>query len=335
MEAADGDVTLTFSAYAIQKTPFNDPVKAYTQETVSTAAELLTALEEGTAVTLSEDMSISAADLNSVSEDVFINLDGNTLTITGTAVVADSDNAITITNGDIDYSGNNTVAFSVQEGGNITLDSVTVTTENSSTATTIVNVEAGIEAAEINIVDSTLESSGYYVVSTNAGSPYSGNDVVINIENSTLTVTDGLDSYNDSCGVLFNINGTLNVTDSTITGERQGMIVRQGTANITDSTIATTGEYTGGAYYLDSTWKSGNEVPMAALVAGDRSTAYPDAVVVNLSGVTLSVSDPQGLDIPQLYAAAYNDVTTTITSDTAYDDVVESTDGTTLTITVA
>ncbi|MCD8025520.1 MAG: hypothetical protein LUF33_00930 [Clostridiales bacterium] len=333
------DVTLAFTAYAIQQASFTDAVEAYAQAFIgatvtvggtTTAYSSLTeaiAANEGETVTVSGDSSVSASALNAALQaENTIDLDDNTLTVTGSSSITTNGNELTIENGELIYVGTNTVSIAVEEGDAVTLSDVDMTT------TVPINVEQGTEDAALNIVDTTITSIGNYAVSTNASVIGSGANVVINITNSTLTVEEKVDDDYDSTALLFNIAGTVNITNSTLTAERQGAIIRDGSANITDSTIATTSEYCGGATHLTGRWGSGNEVPMAALVIGDNATAYTDDVTVNISNTTLTAPESTLYSaIPQIYAAANDGTTTTITSDTDYT-ITTQTDGTALTI---
>lgn len=115
---------------------------------------------------------------------------------------------------------------------NTDYSSTDVTSEFDSDGNRIVNCESsivvssGVNSATLTLKDSTINSESYYAVSTNAAVPTSGAEVVVNIENSTLTTTDKHDNNYDSAAILFNIPGTLNITGSTLTGERQGCALR-------------------------------------------------------------------------------------------------------------
>lgn len=318
---ADGyDVQTAGNAYVVYKSGEAVTISGLS---VSNALTALSSMNTG-AVTIeaTEDSSVTGTDLKNAvsSNDVTIDLNGTTLTVTTSNVVL-SDSELCLTDGEVDLSSvtSNALqsAVAVEEGSTLTLENVTLTTCSS------INVESGTENAEINIINSAINSTGYYCVTTNAGVSTSGANVVINIENSVLSVVDGVDSSCDSAAILFNIPGTLNITDSTITGQRQGVIVRCGTANITNTKITTTAEYTGTSYCQSSNWGSSNEVPMAALVVGNRvsSNSYPYAATANLSNVTLTVGTrTDGVLVPAIYAATCG-YSTTITG-ASNDDMV-------------
>ena len=112
------------------------------------------------------------------------------------------------------------------------------------------------------------------------------------------------------------------------------MIVRCGTANIKDSKlVCTAADKSLWAKYDNATWGSGNEVPVAALVAGNRSNAaaYPYDTTCTVSNTTFTLGDGNTGRTP-VYAAAYNGHTTTI-SGVAESDITQSCeDGSTITI---
>ncbi len=325
MAAAGSNVTLSFTAKAIQKDSFDSAIAAYNTQEVSTSATLISTLASGGAAILTANIEVSAAELdNVVDESTIIDLNGNTLTISGTStgytssLNLDSGESMTISNGTLvienEYSNVlNRVSISVSSDSELTLSNVNMTTDAS------IFIPSSTDNATINIINSTITSSNYYAVSTNASDSTSGQSVVINIDNSTLTATNSPDSNGDASAILFNIPGTLNITDSTITGSRHGVIVRCGTANISNSTITSTGTFldsesgtSTNTTRLSGTWGSGNEVPAAALVVGNLTTgSYPYAATASLSNVTLTVSSYSD-EIPAIYAASceYNTIIT-------------------------
>ncbi|MCC8073334.1 MAG: hypothetical protein LIO62_04335 [Clostridiales bacterium] len=287
MEAADGDVTLTFKAYAIQAEPFNDPVKAYTQESVSTVSELLSALSAGHSVTLADDLEIDDLYFYYMfyyaDDGALINLNGNTITVDdayyGAQIGSNTDpKSVTVSNGTIEYTGfpyTSWAAFGVYNGSSLTLDNITAVTDGS-----FVSVSG--DSSTVNITNSDITASGY-AIATNAGSS-SNYGVVINVDDSTL--------YGDGAGICMNVPGTVNVTDSTVTGGRQAVILRAGTANISDSTLANTIiDEDDWAIYDNKNWGSGNSVAVSVITIGNRNGSYAGDAVANLSNVTCEYDD--------------------------------------------
>lgn len=241
------------------------------------------ALEDGH-FKLNADLTITDPDRDFIPADgrtTTIDLDGHTLT-TGEgnlfSVQADGSD-LTITNGDIVVDGPQTTgnSFQVINGGSLTLDNVTLDTER---PIFIIN-----DGSQINIIDSELTIGGYFGISTNANTAENYN-VTINVIRSTITTT-----HEESCTILLNIPGTLNIEDSTLNSKNQAVVVRGGTANITRTTINYNNTFNG--YYDDyytSNWATGNDLPPAALVVGNRSTSsYRYPAVANLTATTFNL----------------------------------------------
>ena len=323
------NIKLSFKAYAIQKAPFNDAVKAYKvkdAEFVSNTETLNNMIKEGIPVTLNQDITLNVNNTDDSTTvqalaNSTINLNGKTLSIINAdkGININDGNSMIITNGTIKWESlNSNPMIALRSNSEVTLQDVIVKTDS------CINVEPGTQPAKLNIVDSTINSSDYYGVSTNAANNETGKTVEINIKNSTINVQENLDTNYDSTAVLFNVPGKLNIVDSDLTSERQAVIVRCGTANITNSVLTTTAQFIGSAFdkYDGSIWGSGNEVPLATLVVGNRSSAnaYPYDATCTLTNTTLNI--PEAASRHQIYAAAYNGHTTTI-----------NTNGTTYTIT--
>ena len=80
----------------------------------------------------------------------------------------------------------------------------------------------------------------------------------------------------DTCTVMINVPGTMNIDNCKIYGGRQVLFVRCGTATVNNSTITLSSAYNDAGKYDNKVWGSGNEVPMGAVVVGNRAdgTAY-------------------------------------------------------------
>lgn len=314
------DLKLTFKAYAIQKAPFNEPVAAWEgkDSVVKTEEELTQAITNGKPVTLSTDMSVDVSTINNVGNSQ-INLNGKTLTIDGsTYMQVANGETISFANGTVNFDNTNPnyISVNVGEGSTVNFDNTEVDMKGKS-----ILVNYGINTATVNVEDSTIYTSDYYCISTNASDLTSGKNVVINVINSSLTADD---PNGDCTAILMNVPGTLTIDNSTITAGRQAVIVRTGTATIKDSTLINTLEYTSAnwAKYDNTGWGSGNEVPVAVLVAGDRATAYPWNTEVTLDNVTLQYNGET--DRAPIYAAAYGGYTTVINGAGDYEVTISS-----------
>ena len=241
-------------------------------------------------VLLTEDISIEHL---SVKHDFEINLGGNKLSITGSASNEVEGASLAISNGDLDISGATSINANLRVGQNssLTLDHVTYTATGAA-------IWSQGQYATVDIISSTITTSGAYGIGTNA-TTNSGNtdnlyrDVEISIVDSTVT-TDSSD--HDNCAVLLNVPGKLTIENSTITGDRNAVIVRAGVATIKDSELILTGDFTPSTEqegYYNGNWGSGNEVPMSVLLIGNRNNTYFADAVCTLSGAMTVKSNQQ------------------------------------------
>lgn len=316
---------LTFSAFAIQKDPFDSAASAYYSSTGgvisaedisegdatgAVKAVLDEAREAGAdSVVITfpeangeEDSEIKVSGLNRLQEEGAItiyDLNGNTLK-TDNSVNLKSGESLIITDGQINC-GQIAIAS----------DSVEFTLKNATASVEDIFVDKGVDKATINIENSTITPTSFYGVSTNAATVGSGKDVIINIVDSTIEVStdDG-----DCTGVLFNIPGTLNIVNSTISGQRQGIIARCGTVNISDSTIKKTSsvkdkDIDGKVDYTTTKWADGNRVVAAPLTIGNYQTqgsnSYAQDAVVTLSNVQIEKEEDD--EIPLVYLGSNSD----------------------------
>ncbi|HIR38784.1 MAG TPA: hypothetical protein IAB90_00220 [Candidatus Coproplasma stercoripullorum] len=175
--------------------------------------------------------------------------------------------------------------------------------------------------AKLNITNCDITTSGVFCVSTNAGSQ-ANYGVTINIAGSSLTAA--AEDYDD-CAVMMNVSGLLNIENSVITGDRQGLFVRAGDATVVGSKIIVTGKWAEGKgegadqYYDGEAWQSGNEAPTAAFVIGNRNGTYFADANVSIDNSTISA--PEGA------TAIYVDATTASqgTSEESYSSNVNIT----------
>lgn len=253
-----------------------------------------TAWAEGTATalpgaengvyTLQEDTTISEWTIGK-NENWVIDLNGKKLEYTGVNSVTVSDGStLTIKNGTLVANGvgtsnaKGTNAFlNIQKGCSVELDTVVLKTNGAA-------LYPQGDTARVTVNGSKVYC-GVYAVSTNAATVDNYN-VVIELKNSTFTTDTGYQNGDgDSCPVLINVPGKLTMDNCTVNGTRQGVLVRGGDATITNCTInlkSTQGldGITGSPLFTDSNgyenknWSSGDEVPMGALIVGNRSNAY-------------------------------------------------------------
>lgn len=260
-------------------------------------AENLPAAVDGV-VTLDKNYKVS-----NLEPDLTYDLNGHTLTYSG-------EESIEIEKGQIltfkdstaspDQIGNGKIVFTQKEslvkgdihpttGGTVNAFNIQIESPNS------VFFPAG-DAAAVN-VDSCKVSAGCYCVGTNAGKTENAG-VKITLTNSTFVAQN---AASDNCPVMINVEGSLKVDNCTITGDRQGVLVRAGEAEINNSTVINTGKYSNDNKYDDDDWGSGNEVPVAAIVVGSHNGKYLDDAIVT---VIDTVIESQKDGIPAIYVDA-------------------------------
>ena len=245
-------------------------------------------------VTLLKDITVSETiKFNSVKE-IVIDLGGNTLKSTATngetgAKVFEpikSDKKLTIKNGNLEATstGVSVSCIKVEAGGEINLNAVNYKTEGT-------GIFVLGEKATVNVLNNSTINAKGFCVSTNAAVE-ANHGVIINLTNSNFEST-------DAAPILVNVPCTFNMTGGTVIGHYQGVIVRGGTAKIDGTTITNTVD-TKENKYLDTTWGDGNNLPQAALVIGNRSTAYQYASDVTLTNCTIN-QNGKAEEVPAIY----------------------------------
>ena len=239
-----------------------------------------------------------------LQDDIIYDLNSHTLTYSGTThEVAEGktltfmDSSVTgnARGGTLELSGvtGTTAAINPQRGATLKVSNITVTCTGSAF------FPQG-DAAKVDVTACDV-TAPIYCVGTNAGSTNNYN-VVITLKNSTF-VSNTADG--DNCAVMINVPGTLNIDNCTITGDRQAVIVRAGTAVITNSDIKTTGNFTGAAtkYHSDA-WKSGNEVPAAALTVGNYQNGPASAYLAEAKVTVTNTKLTAEHGVPAIYTDA-------------------------------
>ena len=270
------------------------PVGVFATDEGNTVANALPDAVDGT-ITLTSDVALS--NWNSVNSDTIIDLANHTLELTEkkTVTVAEG-KRLTIKNGSIvakasGLTGTEAV-FAAEKNATITFDNVQMETTGAAL------FPAG-NAAAVNVLNSYIKA-GTYAVGTNAnvkgGVLEFSNDIKITLKDSQFTSTGYTNNDGDTCTVMINVPGELNVDNCEITGRRQAVLVRGGTANIENSKITLSDPYTGNdaGSYDEKVWGQGNNLPMAALVVGNRvatSGAYKYPAVCTLKKTTVAAPE--------------------------------------------
>lgn len=235
--------------------------------------------------------------LSALEADKTYDLNGHNLTYTGQAVTVSQ----TLTFMDSTKSGESKLSFTGVKGTQSAINPIAGGTVNVKD----IDVECSGSAfypegnaAALNITNSHVKAK-VYCVGTNAGKD-ANYGVAITLKDSTFEATgDG-----DNCPVMINVEGTLNIDNCKIIGERQGVLVRAGAATISNSEITTKGTYTNKEQYYNAAWKPGNEVPAAALTVGNyvngEAGAYKADATVSLENTKVTGEN----EFPAIYVDA-------------------------------
>ena len=251
--------------------------------------------KSGDTVTLLSDATVSGRKFEETA--ITIDLQGHTLTLGGWLSSEINRNAsLTIKNGKVVSTNRATgdkADLIITAGSSIAIDNVEVDTKGSFL------YPCG-DAAHVTVTNSTIRC-GVYAVATNAATVDNYN-IIIDLQDSTFESKYGYQSPadGDSCVICMNVPGVLNMKNCKVMGTRQGVFVRGGNATIEDSTITLTAVNDSSLYgtpeqYINSNWGGGDEVPMAALVVGNRvaeNGSYKYPATCNLRNVT--VTAPEG-----------------------------------------
>lgn len=157
------------------------------------------------------------------------------------------------------------------------------------------------DACEVILDDCKIIAAGFGVATNKTSST----NIHIKVSDTKISQIAGSDGFT---GVMINVPGLLEVDNSEITGDYQGIIVRGGTAVIADSVITHTEEsWAAWGYTTDShaamgnKWLEGNNVNLAALTVGNRNNEYyPGPSKVTLINTKVIGS----ADWPAIYAYA-------------------------------
>ena len=302
-------------------------IDATTPYDVATAEEFQTMLQQEKKVILTADITAPLISLTS-GESYEINLNSHTLTLSdvlsgtdyGTAVFVSRGSLLEISNGNIIYSDSssgNDAAFQVDYGSTLSL--VNIDLESSATGIALFN-----ENTKLFLENCYVSGAGYYAVCTNASTACEG--TAVDISNSRIVHT------GENAALLFNVNGTLTLTDSYVEGGHQGLIARGGTVSIVNSDICSNGkgDIEGNEnillFHQNGTipWGSGNQVAYAALVIGNAltGTGYNYDTVVNLddnSSVSMQINEGVNDGAARIFIASANGYSATLNSNnTAY-----------------
>ena len=276
--------------------------------TVSNEAELRTALAKADIGVITVAESFEIKEPVTISRDVTINLNDQGLTFTGdgtqlTIQGTESEQIdVILRSGSITFT---TTAYVTSTCIAINLADVTIDDVNITTGTSAIFPAV----ATLTVKNSTI-TAFTYGIGTNASVKVEQDGttkevfgpVNLTIENSIVKTTD-----KDSTAVLFNVEGSLSIIDSDLEGGRQGLILRKGIGTVTGGSIASRWEYTDVDQYIpaegaQAAWRTGNEVPMAAIVIGDTGKNYDGDAILTISGTEVKLGNTNATRYIYLWA---------------------------------
>lgn len=277
---------------------------------VETADELNSAVVNGGYVILAND--ITSTSSFSVNTDTVLYLNDKTwnIEVNGEGSFYGTNGAtFTVSYGDVEIpkmTNRNVAAsiFSAGEESGLVLQNLDVNSYYAVAALGSDNEPKASPNSKITVDGCNILCANSAAITTNASSNSSSLDggffCEIEIKNSTIECdnSNGDPYLNDNCPIYINVRGHLKIDNSTIKGQRQSVMVRCGTAEISNTTIITTGAGNYKDRYLNGNWGSGNEVPMAALVIGNRGGNYNYAATVTLTNCTIK---SENTEVPAIY----------------------------------
>ncbi len=255
---------------------------------------------------LTTDVEVSQVSFN--QKQVNIDLNGNKLIIAG--VMSFSNKTVAkIVNGNINATVGTILdgAILIQTGSKLELSSVDLQTNG-----------CGLypdDDCEL-IVKNCNVKAATYGLGTNASNAQA-NSPVINISLYDSTFTTETSDY-DNTALMVNRPIVAYFENCKFNGGRQAVFVRGGNVTFKDCELTTTGKYGKLNQYYDSSWGIGNEVPVAALTIGNRSTnkAYDYPTTVTLLNTKLTVKN----NADQVYTLyAYGETASNYAVSISYD----------------
>ena len=239
-------------------------------------------------------------------KEYIVDLNNHTLSIDSNSIVSINENMnLCIKDGNLiitrqDNSKVEDAALEVYPNSTLTFDCVNYTAKGHTC------IMADADNATINIDNSTLTGS-YFALSTNAAAESLPQNLVINIRNNSKLIA----SENaQSCAVLFNINGTINIADSYLEGNVQALVLRGGNCTLTNSILVsnnTNNEVDVFKNFEDNTWVSSNGVPYAVLVIGNYSNSYDYTTTCKIDEKTsLTMKKGTNTELTKVFIASYN-----------------------------
>ena len=308
-------VNLLATQDTVEEDSFDNLYDQDAWEEVSDAAGLQAAISEGKTASLTQDIVLDSTLPMSPSGETNIVLNGNELKTTSeNTTMVENGETLTVFGGSLSigegmFADMAKSALQVTDGSTIRLLNVDYRAGGT-------GVFAQGQNATVEIINSVIEAPSF-CVGTNAGNT-ANHGVDIRIINSRLETTH-FDGWTGSA-VLMNVPGNLTIERSTIIGECNAVIVRSGTATIRNSVLSRPYAVEGAnesEIHMDGNWGSGNNVPLATLLLGNRAeNAYQYPTVCRVENTTIT-SAAAGAKTVYLYGNQTAELGVTFTYDDA------------------
>ena len=308
-------VNLLATQDTVEEDSFDNLYDQDAWEEVSDAAGLQAAISEGKTASLTQDIVLDSTLPMSPSGETNIVLNGNELKTTSeNTTMVENGETLTVFGGSLSigegmFADMAKSALQVTDGSTIRLLNVDYRAGGT-------GVFAQGQNATVEIINSVIEAPSF-CVGTNAGNT-ANHGVDIRIINSRLETTH-FDGWTGSA-VLMNVPGNLTIEGSTIIGECNAVIVRSGTATIRNSVLSRPYAVEGAnesEIHMDGNWGSGNNVPLATLLLGNRAeNAYQYPTVCRVENTTIT-SAAAGAKTVYLYGNQTAELGVTFTYDDA------------------
>ena len=308
-------VNLLATQDTVEEDSFDNLYDQDAWEEVSDAAGLQAAISEGKIASLTQDIVLDSTLPMSPSGETNIVLNGNELKTTSeNTTMVENGETLTVSGGSLSigegmFADMAKSALQVTDGSTIRLLNVDYRAGGT-------GVFAQGQNATVEIINSVIEAPSF-CVGTNAGNT-ANHGVDIRIINSRLETTH-FDGWTGSA-VLMNVPGNLTIERSTIIGECNAVIVRSGTATIRNSVLSRPYAVEGAnesEIHMDGNWGSGNNVPLATLLLGNRAeNAYQYPTVCRVENTTIT-SAAAGAKTVYLYGNQTAELGVTFTYDDA------------------
>lgn len=260
--------------------------------TISTGAQFLAALASSGTYSVTEDITVTTENRASYrieNQDIVIDLGGHT--VTSDVLLEVYGSSLTLKNGTIYFHNTENMpgyAFYLFSQGTLALDGITMTSEFGG-----IVIKNGVNAVNLDITNnSNVVSKGGFTIAYEEKNEQDATSVVINITDSNITAVDEDESQDyNTTAFLINCSATVNVSDSTFTGDRQAYVARAGNHTLKNTKLYVTGKYkktyiinfeTFSVSLQSILWGDSNDVPNGGLIIGGNNLSYQFPVTVTV-----------------------------------------------------